>query len=377
MDYPYKRLPLIEEVASLHQVDLSDVHLIACQHLMPSTHLMLRSLFDRGLKPSHVALIGKCYSNCPSVINRMIDDGIDVCHASTYYDYNRPFNEVLIQSLHDFIERQRRTWKPQQKIIILDDGGELLVAANQLLVDFPNKVGIEQTSAGHHRIKQKNINFPIINVARSQTKLSLESPMVAESQKKQIMALLKQQNHKVKNALIIGNGAMGNAIFAALKNEFSLVLSDQDVQRCEVVTGTVCLSDFDLIIGATGSTVVSQQQHAELKPGTILISGSSADSEFDAVHLRRQSKQYSTNCHQDIISNGIILANSGFPINFRGQDEDCVSLSQIQITFALLYHGVCMAAQLMQQPLGQGANLLEIDVATQKIIVKSFFAMSN
>jgi len=57
----YMRLSLLQHLSSFYPPDLlKDAYLIGCQHILPSTHFMLRSLFDIGLEPQRTALIGKC-----------------------------------------------------------------------------------------------------------------------------------------------------------------------------------------------------------------------------------------------------------------------------------------------------------------------------
>jgi len=80
------------------------------------------------------------------------------------------------------------------------------------------------------------------------------------------------------------------------------------------------LGEFDLIIGCSGKTSIPAEHHPFLKKGCILVSLSSSDREFDAVHLRRRGSKTHC-CFDHVDANGVILLNCGFPIGFDGKED--------------------------------------------------------
>ena len=126
-------------------------------------------------------------------------------------------------------------------------------------------------------------------------------------------------------------------------------------------------SKFDIIIGATGNKMMTHNYYDLLKPNTILVSVSSSDREFDAVHLRELSKKkYKT--HDDVKYNSLNLLNCGFPINFSGEDIVSVPLEKIQLICALLMLGVCeLATGNIQQK-----HFVQLDENLTNLIIDKF-----
>ena len=119
-----------------------------------------------------------------------------------------------------------------------------------------------------------------------------------------------------------------------------------------------------MIIGCTGKEILDVSFYKYLKKNCILISASSSDREFSAVNLRKMAEK-AGNCHDNILTNGIILLNCGFPINFDGK-RDSAKPEDIQITLALLFASVCLART---RKFTKG--LVDFDEKIQKEIVKN------
>ncbi len=172
-----RKLPLLDFTATLYPgTVLSEVYIICAQHLVSTTYSLFHALFKLGLKPSNLSAIGKCYSTDPQAYREMKKMGIDVCPSSLIFDSHRPFDKQYRENIKAFIDQRLKslTNTNYKKIIILDDGGELISAVNTALRGSTTIIGIEQTSSGFHKLKHKNIRFPIINVARSPAKLNYE-----------------------------------------------------------------------------------------------------------------------------------------------------------------------------------------------------------
>lgn len=316
---------MIEYAASLLPDDyLKDCYIVGVQHILPTTLLMFEELFKKGLKPENLSLIGKCYSSDRKTYAKMQMMGIDICPSSVTFDSHKPFDEDFQDNIHRFLhQRKARLNSPSYKrVIVLDDGGEILDIINGYLERFDHVYGIEQTSSGYNRLLQKEHAFPIVNLARAPSKLSCEPNNIISLSLKRITDFLKTYSKKVQTVLVIGNGSVGSEVYELFKEEFTVFRYDVRPEKSDFPPDQFnhFLAQADMIVGCTGDTSISAEQHQYLKPGCILVSCSSSDREFDAIHLRRRiNKAKSCADHLDI--DGIILLNCGFPINFNGEDD--------------------------------------------------------
>jgi hypothetical protein len=104
------------------------------------------------------------------------------------------------------------------------------------------------------------------------------------------------------------------------------------------------LNSFDVIIGATGDSIVQQKHIPELKRGCHLISVSSSDREFPAPYLRSHANTGSV-IHETFWNKeyDVYLANGGFPITFKGKRYESTPI-EIEKTIALLYGSALYAS---------------------------------
>jgi S-adenosylhomocysteine hydrolase len=361
-----KKVPLLDLLRSFHsKVSFENVLIIGCQHILETTHSMFQTLFELGLSPKNVFLIGKCYSTNKSVWEEMLNDGINVSELCFNFDpfkcYDAQFKEIIniflskIFTLVDFTNYKR--------IVILDDGGQLISSTNELLKDIKNIVAIEQTTSGYEKIKLMDLRFPVINVARCKAKLILESPLIAETVLKKAINRINKLEKSPNRILILGKGAIGSAIETVLKNRYDVSIYDKIFNDHNSYINN--LRNADLVIGCTGETSVSKEHHKFLKDYCVLFSASSSDREFDAVYLRK-NVSHIVDCHQDVRIDGRILLNCGFPINFDGK-RNSVPPSKIQLTRALLMTAIIQAVELTK-PFPFIVSLddgLQSDVVTQ------------
>lgn len=342
---PTPSLPLLDFLINQTEEDLLDeTCVIGGQHLLQTTHLMLQALYELNLKPENVFLIGKCYSSNSSVFSQMIEDGINVSQSSIYFKYYQPFDQFYkneVRKFYNQIIKDVNKRKPK-KIVVLDDGGELLSQVNPEDFDCKQIIGIEQTSSGYNKLLNQSLKFPIINVARSWAKLKYESPIISEFALQKFLKCLPEC--RCEQVLIVGGGSIGLAIRDKLKQETQVDIFDTVAERSSIFSLKENLASYDLIIGCTGSTSISHKLHELLKEGCILASVSSSDREFDAHYLRKKSAPYE-NCHYNLSIDGKLLLNSGFPINFDGGTHS-VPPKYIQLTRGLLVAGIFQSTKL-------------------------------
>ena len=342
-----QKFKLLDYLNSVFEgIDLDDYHVICVQHIVASTISLFNALFENGLNPKNLSAIGKCYSTRPEALEHLLEKNVDVAQESLHFNPYRTFDMGFRRVLLSFFREKIKSLeiKGCKKLIVLDDGGELLLFMNALLKK--NKfwrgkvVGIEQTTAGYDKLKSESILLPIINVARSNIKLFHESPFIARIAVERLLEHLNKLRIFPKNALIIGNGAIGSHIHSEIRELFRTEMFDLDSSKSSIKNDSCAaiLGNFDLIIGCTGKTVIHPNQFRFLKRGVCLVSVSSSDREFSGFNLRSKVKNISS-CHQDICSSGIHLLNCGFPINFDDAYEE-IDIPEFQLTRAILLSGI-------------------------------------
>ncbi len=346
-----RELPILDYAAELCQFNLHDTAVIARQHLLSTTYDLFERLFAKNLKPKNTFLLGKCYSTNKETFDNFTSKGVYVSPYSTAFDSYRSFDEQSREVIEELLDSAAHL-SGLERVVILDDGGDLILAANKI---FKNACGVEQTSSGFRKISQAPLEYPVVNVARSEAKLKLESPMIAEAIAVKLQPYLKNDS----KVLVVGNGPIGNSIYEKLSKRY-FVTSKQELFS----DSKLKLDIYDIIIGCTGDTIIQPDQLKQCKKGAILASASSSDTEFPAVNLRKKTIR-TYDCHQTISVDDIILLNSGFPINFDGS-KDSVPPEKIQLTRSLLLVGIYQALE------SKNKGLIELNREMQGKIVQRY-----
>lgn len=346
-------VPLLHETLSLFSSNiLENILLLARQHLLTDTYFLLLALEQLGLKREHIAIMGKCYSTNAEVVQRMREHNFEVFVPEIEFDSHRSFDEQHLNDVKTFVTAQLKKHDVAafNRVIVLDDGGDLIIEVQNQLKKTNNVIGVEQTTNGYNKLKTSDMWFPVINVARCKSKLVVEYKFVVEAILTVIERYISTKKIVVENILVIGNGAIGSAICQQLANKFKKVYCYDLISAQNNMTIKDYLPLVDLIIGCTGCTSVPKQYHAYLKKQVILASASSSDREFDAVYLRRAVER-THHPHTNIVVDSIYLLNNGFPVNFHG-GQYSMPLSASQLTISLLLAGVCQASKVCDNKAG-------------------------
>lgn len=361
---------LLQFVSDQYQdVNLDKTLVIACQHIIGTTFDLFEKLFEKGLRSENTFLIGKCYSTNRETFDLFQNKGVHISDLSFSFESHISFDEQFQLNIEKFFKNIQKNVeiKSFEKVVILDDGGYLIAFSNDFLREFKNVVGIEQTTSGYEKIKTLKLNFPVLNIARSKAKLEIESPFIAEIAANKIEEYLQKYQIEKPNILIVGVGYIGAAISTLLKGKFNVSGCDIIQQKCDFGGDYKNhLSEFDLIIGATGTSAIQPGEFGNLKHGALLASVSSSDREFSAVYLRQLAPK-TENCHEDIKVNGVTLLNCGFPINFNDGKQHSVAPEKIQLTRSLLLAGI-LEAWTNKLP----NNLIDLDWSLQDKIIRQF-----
>ena len=345
----FQELKLLDHLQSkFKDVNLSNVALVSCQHILQSNYITLEYLFKLGLKPENTFLLGKAYSSNKKVAEQLSSIGVNVHPHSFSFDSHESYDFQFQKYTREFIFEITESIKKLNgidKIIVLDDGGYLISKINPST--FQKKiVAVEWTTSGYRKLLGVDLEIPVLNMARSKTKLAIESPIIGLG----VVQKIKKQYPKIfssdKKALVVGAGPIGLSV----KKSLSEFQKNSDVVDLDFSLANET-DNYDLIVGCTGENIFGEKD-LEKVDGVLLVSASSSDREFSAVEIRKKFPK-NNDPHKEYVDEHATLANSGFPINFDGNMQ-FLPLEKIQITLGMVFASVCVCAS---QSLENGMNI--------------------
>ncbi len=345
----FQELELLEYLQlKFKNIDLSNVVLVSLQHILQSNYITLEYFFRLGLKPENTFLLGKAYSSNKEVAEHLSSLGVNVHQDSFSFDSHESYDLQLERYVKNFIfdiTPLIRETAHIEKIVVVDDGGYLISQITD--ATFHRKVvALEWTSSGYRKLLGNDLKIPVLNMARSDTKLKIESPIIGLG----VVEKIKEQYPNIfssnKIAVVMGAGHIGQAVKKSLNDlQKKVVMVDVDTLIDEIK------DSFDLIIGCTGEKLFGESDLEKMKD-VVLVSASSSDREFSAVEIRKKFPQ-NNNPHKEYVSGNLKISNSGFPINFDGMQVNIMPLEKIQITLGMVFASVCLCAS---RPLENGLN---------------------
>lgn len=352
MDYQYPKLKLVfnHYVPLQHAID--DCFLVGCQHLMEPQLKMFESLIRFGFDPQKIIMLGKAYSTNTEVLGELQKKGIKAMQPK--------FSGFSFDQEHkNNCESVIKVVPADARCIVLDDGGEFIKA---LARDGRNVIfGVEQTSSGFRNLEKESLPFPVFNVARSVTKLTQEAPLVARHLIERILAYLHKQNvEEDPLVLVVGLGPIGESILEILKQSDAKAVGFDIKYGHTDLLGKIKSLQPNVIIGATGTSILTQEdvRVLELTHRLFLISASSSDREFPVAPFRSRE-----NIHDDVVYKKIIFVNNGFPFSFMGNRYEMTPI-EIENTICLLTGAVMHGATVGVL----GTGLQEIPSELENII---------
>jgi S-adenosylhomocysteine hydrolase len=406
-------LPVLDQFAMFSETAvLKNCCLVAVQHLVDVNMYLIRQIQQLGISPANILITGKPYSTDLRCVWKMREWGYVVHQNSYEMVLNQPLKATLQTAVFDLLTHAF-AWASQhsnRKVILLDDGGVAIRMIHELL-PFRNHlaqfVAVEQTSRGIFELENIKLGIPVVNVAQSWAKKSIESQFIGQSVVRRILEKLHALNQLISGnqVLILGYGAVGQAVATTLDNAggYQLSFYDSNMMLSRTIAANIfpasnkkeALASADIIIGCSGRTSIHAIEYSLLKEGAVLFSGSSSDIEFEAWHLRAQFKRHHWLISQDEHGfdqmhhpNGLVhlgdpadpshylfpiqlksgqavyLVNGGCPVNFNTREG--TPKEEIQLTMALLYAAVLQAVQDKQ------TGLIALNMADQKRIVLLF-----
>jgi len=189
---------------------------------------------------------------------------------------------------------------------------------------------VEDTEAGCRRYESISPPVcPVVSVARSTLKQP-EDALVGPSCLFSTEKILRETGFPLSamTALVLGYGKIGKSVARALvsRNLPTIVYDHDPTKRIlalaegfAIPARKEALKNADIIFGATGNMSLSSKDLPLLKNGTILISCSSKEQEFDLVTLKAKYKRHQVAPNLDRFENEgqvVLLLAHGQPVNF-------------------------------------------------------------
>lgn len=346
--YGLEEMPLLNALCTRFQnqplPDLQRTYVVACQHLLQPQIEMFRCFTKLGLPASHVWVLPKVYSANQSVADEIIHMGCFLETNAFAFPLGQNFDVFHALQCEKMVDKSLREIPAGSKVLILDDGGMLIssFAKNRATQTHFELYGVEQTASGKNILVGSKLPFLVTSVASSVEKIEIETDYIIRHAVKRVFEYFTEENiEKNVKILVLGKGPIGKTLVASLLAHGFLCTGYDISDKGRKPT----LSEFDVVIGATGKMSVSVKDLKNLKQGCHLISVSSSDREFPSAYLRTHAIAGSAVHDTFVSSTGIRLANGGFPITFKAEQIECYPLemdvTMMKLTEGILNHIVC------------------------------------
>lgn len=344
---------------------LRNWNVLGVQHIQKSLVPLIEALLAAGALPDAVTIAGKAYSRQPAAVEALTALGVRVAGSTRMTDPGLSYEEQLASEVRGLVTSIKASRNSHQRLLVLDEGAVALRAL--LTQDLGNVHVVEQTTRGARWAAGTLLPHPVVDVARSKAKQRLETPLIVDS----MVRGLRQALETIKPAILrphiglIGYGTIGRALARRLSGA-GYPVSVHERGRAAANAATAdgfpllelgpLLLKVEVLVGCTGSPVLTAEDLADADRGLILVNGASSDLEFALWPHRRPSAIVTTGPCDDPGQpwkhhyalpgrQRHVLTAGGFPINFYCDDEP-IAAEDFQITRALMLAGVFQAIRL-------------------------------
>jgi adenosylhomocysteinase len=334
------------------------------------------------LLPDRVELFGAISSIAPIAlvisIPYSLNEGALQLLQKTY-KINTPTLEqlknekYLLDTILDAIDTKK-------SVVILEIGGYCAPIINKLSKRLGGKLlgVIEDTEAGYRQYeKLKKFPCPVVSVARSALK-EAEDFLVGSSCLFSTEHLLRKAGFLMqgKFSAIFGFGKVGRGVaHALLRKHCPVVVHDNNPIRCTLAVSEGfrifdkrdSLRNAEIIFGATGNSSIVAQDFQYIKNGTLLVSCSSKDIEFDLKYLEknyRKEELFAGFAKYQKGNQFFYLLGNGGPVNF-------LDGAVIGPVLALVQAEIILAIQYLSK-LQHSKGIVELDEAARKMLAKKW-----
>lgn len=392
----------------------SDVNVIFAQHFLGDLVAFARTMQSLGLRKELGWFIDIPYASNSIVRQKLRELGfpqgnfapaIDLSPLESYQptQFFRASN-LFENAISEGIKYGAR------RTIIIDDGGHSTMARFAInKVARPSAhpvVVVEQTGYGmklHRQVALPALAI-LINIAESPAKLEYESPVIARTILRKTQNLLSETQlpfNSTDTFAIFGYGSIGKAVVKTLVEEHQLpeeqLIVKPDPKEAFYSLKQGRLSDrVDLdallqlnvrvVIGCTGERAFLNSHLPLLSSEALLISASSGTMEFprnewiaaaenshaghislSEINRLRDSKDIHQILQFELNGKTVLLANSGYPLNFEGEVNSSPP-EAMQLTVALMLTGAIRAVGTTQHLRGE----LKLDRSDEQWITDTY-----
>jgi release factor glutamine methyltransferase len=379
---PLTELPLLDRFANLRNLPLKeDVLVIAHTHVLDSSYPLFRHL-AAVVGYQNIFLVDKPYSTIPAIADKVVEMGSELIRVSMKKGLAYEFSvQDSIRVLWDKVLTHLRK-VAISKIVIIDDGADILANIPWKELRGISVVGVEQTTRGIVRIREGyGIYPPVVNVAGCALKKEIEATFIAQGIAQEVHGLVKKIGKEKVG--VVGTGNIGKHIICELES-LGVDVSYYDISRFNVMGSSrkgavTSVSEIvernDIIIGATGKDffrgVVLDKAHGE----KYLASASSADVEFYSLLNRAgfPSDAFETISVKPHSGLEFRILNGGYPLNFN-REREIERIEDMQLTRTLLFAGFAEALDIPKK--SKKALIFQLDVEFQREILNAWIAVN-
>ena len=329
---------------------------VCLQHLLETTGSLIQKLLCSGADASNVFLLGKKYSSCAKVSEKL--RGLNVCLLeNSHVEIDKGFSysiRVDVERLWQTVVENLHNNNYVKNIVVLDDGGRCIESIPEQVLSKYNVVCVEQTSSGKQRLLDSSSLCTVIDVASSKSKTGLESPLIANK----AMDILMFENvlkENIKTIGVVGIGNIGKCLVSNLEAYGGFNIVQLDIKMFDVDLFRHKLQELfercDLVLGCTGRDITETIDFSRVSGRKIFASLSSEDIEFRTL-LSKFSNEFEAVKSNDmnICCTGIdydyTLLSKGYPINFDGSPHSVDPVS-ISLTRGLLWAGIIQSMNIL------------------------------
>jgi hypothetical protein len=350
---------VVDEYFWYRKLNLEQISIVASQHLLWTQLEMFKRFLQYWIKPEDINIIWKNYSTNDDVFFALKNMWFAVDESSNVFDYKKDFDSAFERNIDKIMEKiEHRPQILNKKFIFLDDGGHLVKRAHENWWQKKYHIigWIEQTSSGITKIKNLDLQYPFLGIARSSLKLTLETPHIGNHFIERLISKIDEHHIENPNCLVVWSWPIWKAIVIRLSHLGINAIWYDNKTNYDVPGGNLYnykfrqspenifnyfwekIKQFNVIIWATWSNIMKFGDLKNLWERTLLVSASSSDREFPSNEIRISSWEKKT-IHEDRIYDNVILANSWFPLTFKWNYDE-VQSEIIQLTIASLYWAV-------------------------------------
>ncbi|MEM1080019.1 MAG: hypothetical protein AAGH65_00405 [Pseudomonadota bacterium] len=390
-------LPMVDELVKQYadQQPFKGVTALLFQHQLSNHYVQIGAMIRLGLAPERIIWVDIPYTSNDTVRRAVIDDfGIPEQNLLKY-DYSVLEPYTLLQRTRTNQVIRSLLNHPPDRLLVLDDGAYFIESLMYFDQPFDRVAVVEQTTRGVIKLNdsvalQYEANqLPIINVAESESKKTLESPFIGKSVVQCLSNKLRALQYRLegKRVLMLGYGSVGKQVARFFVKDFNVSRTQIHVydprETDSIVRDGFALWDrrkfderYDAIIGSSGQESFSISDFVFANDGALLISCSSGDVEFskrdfvemaelhedDDVFIVREAFD-EFDIHADIPirfpGRTITLINATWPINFDGH-VNCIPVEYMQPTICMMVRAAIQAVDAMDR---EQTGLIPLDPA--------------